>query len=250
MNAFHHLFYLAENPQIKYANLEHLTNDTDLNNLKEDSEWERLVQTVKNNKTELEKDYNWSLIAELDTIIDEDQKYRKQVTNIEKEFGHDSKELKAHWELIAIKDSLNLIKIKKILDEYGWLGSNIIGAKGNMALFLVIQHADIETQEKYLPMMKEAVEKGNASPSNLALLEDRIALRNGKEQIYGSQIGRNPETGEYYVQPLFDPENVDKRRSEVKLGKLENYVSKWGIKWNVEEYIQKLPEYKALQNNK
>ncbi|HRO76311.1 MAG TPA: hypothetical protein PLP27_09210 [Crocinitomicaceae bacterium] len=25
---------------------------------------------------------------------------------------------------------------------------------------------------------------------------------------------------------------------------------KWGIKWNVEEYIQKLPEYKALQNNK
>jgi hypothetical protein len=70
------------------------------------------------------------------------------------------------------KDSLNLIKVKKILNERGWLGEDIIGHYGNLTLFLVIQHSSLETQEKYSVMMKEAVKKGNASPSNFALLED------------------------------------------------------------------------------
>ncbi len=83
--------------------------------------------------------------------------------------------MKAHWKIINEKDSINLIKIKKILDERGWLGADIIGNQGNSTLFLVIQHSDIETQEKYLPMMREAVKKGNANSSSLALLEDRVA---------------------------------------------------------------------------
>ena len=128
--------------------------------------------------------------------------------------------MKAHWETINEKDARNLIKIQKILDEKGWLGQDVIGGRGNMTLFLVIQHAPIEIQEKYLPMMREAVKKNNAQPSSLALLEDRIALRTGKRQIYGSQIGRNPETGEFYVSPIENPEKVDERRAKVGLGTL------------------------------
>lgn len=73
------------------------------------------------------------------------------------------------------------------LDERGWLGPDVIGQTGNSTLFLVIQHADLVTQEKYLPMMREAVTKGNAKGSSLALLEDRVLIRNGKQQRYGSQ---------------------------------------------------------------
>ncbi|SKB74926.1 hypothetical protein SAMN05660226_02969 [Parapedobacter luteus] len=43
-------------------------------------------------------------------------------------------------------------------------------------------------------MKREAV-KGNANELDLALLEDRVALRQGKKQIYGSHMGRDPETG-------------------------------------------------------
>ena len=85
--------------------------------------------------------------------------------------------MKAHWRLINEKDSINLIKIKKILDERGWLGADIIGGQGNSTLFLVIQHSDLETQLKYLPMMREAVKNGNANAISLAILEDRVALR-------------------------------------------------------------------------
>ena len=149
--------------------------------------------------------------------------------------------MKDHWKIIQEKDSINLIAVSSILDQYGWLGSEVVGQQGNSALFLVIQHADINTQQKYLPMMREAVKSGKARGSNLALLEDRVALRQGKKQIYGSQIGRDPITNLYFVSPLEDPDNVDKRRAEVGLGPLADYVSKWNIQWDVEQYKKDLP---------
>ncbi len=98
-------------------------------------------------------------------------------------------------------------------------------------------------------MMREAVQKGNASPSNFAYLVDRVALRQGKKQSYGSQLARDQFTGEYYILPLLDPDNVDKRRTEVGLEKLQDYVSHMGMTWNVEEYKKKLPEIEAKQKN-
>ncbi len=112
-----------------------------------------------------------------------------------------------------------------------------------MTLFLIIQHADLATQEKYLPMITEAVKIGKANPGDLALLEDRIAIRQGKMQIYGIQIGRDPEDPElYYILPLQDPDNVDKRRTEVGLQPISEYVHQWQIKWNIEQYKKDLPK--------
>lgn len=234
-NSFYHLLRLA-NSITKYSNYNHLTTDGDLESLHKDKRWQELLAVVKANKEEIEKDFDKPLVALLDTIYQEDQSYRMQINAIEEEHGRDSEEMQHHWNLINEKDSINLIKIKKILDERGWLGPKIIGNQGNSTLFLVIQHADIETQVHYLPMMREAVKEGNAQPSSLALLEDRVALRQGNRQIYGSQIGKDPESGEYYVSPLIDPENVDKRRAEVGLGPLSDYVGHWDMTWDIEKH--------------
>ena len=150
----------------------------------------------------------------------------------EKEHGRESEEMTALWKTINEKDSINLIAVKKILDERGWLGPEVVGGRGNTTLFLVIQHADLETQEHYLPMMREAVKNGKARGSSLALLEDRVAMRNGKEQIYGSQIHRK-EDGSFYVNDLQEPEYVNQRRAEVGLGPIEEYVKHWGMEWTV-----------------
>lgn len=184
---------------------------------------------------------------QLDSIYSEDQKYRSQLSEIEKKYSVGSKEIKSLWQIIATKDSINLIKVKAIIDQHGWPGSDVIGKKGSRTLFLVIQHSDLDTQEKYLPIMREAVFKGNASASQLALLEDRVAIRQGKRQIYGSQIGRDPETNKYYVQPLDDPDNVDKRRAKVGLEKLAKYLKFWNIKWDVEKYKKDLPIVEAME---
>jgi len=225
-----------------YSNYGHITTDPDLVSLYNDPRWKPLLERIKQNKDRAEVNLNKPLVAILDTIYVEDQKYRQQIEGIEKKFGRESKEMSELWTTIAEKDSINLIKVKMILDKYGWLGPDEIGGTGNSTLFLVVQHADLATQEKYLPMMRAAVKNGKAQGSALALLEDRVALRKGKRQIYGSQIGRNPETGVYYVSPLEDPEHVDERRAEVGLPPLAEYVSQWQIKWDVSQYKKDLPK--------
>jgi hypothetical protein len=244
-SAFFQLFRIAT--KANYTNYAHISVDPDLNSLHSDGRWTELLNIIKQNKEKAEANLDKPLVAQLDSIYTEDQQCRLQIEDIEKNFGWDSEEMKALFEIMNEKDSINLIKIKAILDTRGWLGSDIIGQQGNSTLFLVIQHADIATQEKYLPMMRDAVKKRNAQASSLALLEDRVALRQGKKQIYGSQIGRDPQTKLYYVSPLEDPDNVDKRRTEVGLGPLSEYISRWQIQWDIEQYKKDLPRLMELE---
>ncbi|ROH87509.1 hypothetical protein EGI15_21045 [Chryseobacterium cucumeris] len=225
-----------------WTNLKHLNSDTDLENLHSKKEWGKTIEKLEKKIAAIDK----PLQAELLAILDEDQKYRVQMSETQKKFGPNSKEINDLWKITNQKDSINLIKVKKILDEKGWVGKDKVGAQANSALFLVIQHSDLETQKKYLPMMKEAVTKGNASPGSLALLIDRIEIREGRKQIYGSQIGINQSNNTYYILPLTDPDNVDKRRTEVGLDPISNYVKNWNLVWDVEKYKRELPELEKL----
>lgn len=244
-SAFFQLDRIAK--RSNYTNLNHITNDSDLNSLHQDVRWKPLIDMIRQNKEKEEANLDKVLVAILDTVYINDQKYRQQIDDIEAKHGWQSKEMQDHWKLIKYHDSVNLIKVTKILEKHGWLGPDVIGRQGNSALFLVIQHSDITVQEKYLPMMREAVKNKKAQGSNLALLEDRVALRQGKKQIYGSQIGRNEATGIHYVLPLEDPDHVDARRAEVGLPPLAEYVSHWQITWDAEQYKKDLPAIEAME---
>ncbi len=189
----------------------------------------------KQNKKSQSK-LNSALAKELELIYDEDQKHRLQMDSIETKYGWESKEMKELWRVATHADSLNLIKVNKILDKHGWLGPQVVGSKGNDALFLVIQHADPKTQNYYLPVLQEAVKNGNARGSQLALLTDRVALGNGKKQIYGSQLMQDPKTQTYMLSPLEDPDHVDERRAKMGLGPIADYLKQWKIEWNVEAF--------------
>jgi hypothetical protein len=228
-----------------WTNVRHLKSDTDLNTLHGSKKWDKMVASMQHEVDKLEANYDKPLQAELLAINEDDQKYRLQINEIEKKYGNKSKEMLDLWKIIQEKDSVNLLKVSAILDKYGWVGPEKVGNQANQTLFLVIQHADLTTQKKYLPMMQEAVKNKKASGSSLALLEDRIALREDKRQTYGSQIGRDATTGKYYVLPLEDPDNVDKRRASVGLGLLADYVKRWEIEWNVDDYKRQLPEIEA-----
>jgi hypothetical protein len=224
-----------------YTNYNHLTTDTDLESLHSDPRWKTICEAVKQNKDKEEANLDKQLVAMLDSIYTDDQAGRMRHEQIAKQYGNDSKELKELWADINLKDSLNLIKVERVIGKYGWPGPEIAGRQGSQTVFLVVQHADIKTQEKYLPLMREAVKNKKAQPSSLALLEDRVALRQGKKQIYGSQIGGDGK-GKMWVSPLEDPDNVDKRRASVGLGPLADYVRNWSLEWDVEKYKKELPE--------
>jgi hypothetical protein len=247
-SSFFHLNRLAA--IANYTNYNHISTDEDLKSLHQDKRWNPLLNIIKQNKEKVEANYNKPLVKQLDSIYVEDQKYRLQVDELVKKYGWDSKEMQALEKVISRKDSSNLIVVKNILDRYGWLGADVVGQQGNATLFLVIQHSNQRTQEKYLPMMREAVTKGKASGSSLALLEDRVALGQGKRQVYGSQIGSDLNTNLYYVAPLEDPDNVDKRRAQVGLPPLAEYVKRWDIKWDVEQYKKDLPLIEAREKTR
>lgn len=229
-----------------WTNIKHLNSDTDLEDLHSKKEWRKTIEKLEKKLELIEANYDKPLQTELLTILDEDQKYRIQIHETLKKFAQDSKEMQDLWKITLQNDSINLLKVKKILNEKGWVGKDKVGAEANSALFLVIQHSDLETQKKYLPMMKEAVTKGNADSGSLALLIDRIEIREGRKQIYGSQIGTNPNTKTQYVLPLIDPDNVNKRRAEVGLGSISDYVKNWNLIWDVEKYKSELSELEKL----
>jgi hypothetical protein len=47
--------------------------------------------------------------------------------------------------------------------------------------------------------------------------------------------------------PLEDPDNVDKRRAKMGLGSFADYVKRWDIVWNSEEYKKQLLLIEAKQ---
>lgn len=227
-SAFYNLFRITEKAGFNEYAL--LTSEGDFVPLQKDPRWADLLVKVKANMPAMPE-----VQQDLETIYSEDQKYRLMADSVEGKHGRQSKEMQALWNIIAEKDSLNLLKVSAILDKYGWLGPKEVGNLGNSALFLVIQHSDLPVQEKYLPMMRDAVKAGKAQGSSLALLEDRVLMRQGKKQIYGSQIRRDKLTGNYAIFPIDDPQHVDARRASVGLGPLAEYVKTWGLSWNAEE---------------
>lgn len=228
-----------------WINVRHLKTDTDLDALHNDKKWLPFVNEMQKIVDVKEANLDKPLQAELLAIYEDDQGIRRTFIKAQKDYGYQSKIVDSLGRIMMQKDSVNLIKVTKILDKHGWVGADKVGGQANQTLFLVIQHSDLTTQQKYLPMMREAVKNKNASSSALALLEDRVALGEGKKQIYGSQIGFDKETNTNYVLPLEDPDTVDQRRASVGLGLLADYVKNWNIVWNVEEYKKQLPELEA-----
>jgi hypothetical protein len=227
-SAFFNLFKITE--KMDYEDYVGLNKEENFKTLYSDARWAELNKLVKSKQGTMS-----DLGLELKQILQEDQQYRLKIDSIEKKHGIQSPERKEIWRIINEKDSINQIRVTQILDKYGWLGPEEVGVKGNSALFLVIQHSDLAVQEKYLPMMREAVKNGNAKGGSLALLEDRVNMRNGKKQIYGSQVQRPKDSQEYRLFPIEDAKNVDKRRAEVGLGPLAEYVGRWNITWNEAE---------------
>lgn len=208
-------------------------------------EYRRQVKLVAYNDEEKysliqqQKNIDKELVFKLNQIYQSDQKYRNQTYLIEQQYGINSIEVDKHMALIKRTDSLNLIVVKNLIDNRGWIGPDVVGVKGSNALFLVIQHSDLKTQVEYLPIMKNAEKRGDIRLDELALLEDRIAVQQGQQQVYGTQVSRDPITGEYYVPPISDPQNVNKRRALIGLVPIKQYLKRWNINWDPIKHKEK-----------
>lgn len=112
----------------------------------------------------------------------------------------------------------NARELAGMIERHGWLGKSLVGDNGADAAWLILQHAisDPELQRGSVPVLRMAVERGEAKPEHLAYLEDRISFFEQRPQRYGTQYDWD-ETGQLNPHPLEDPERVDDYRREVGL---------------------------------
>lgn len=196
--------------------------------------FDSLLRKIQLNKDQYGPKQNLVWTNYLDSLLEVDQGLRRQMQKVATKKGWNSPEVKAFYPMMRVNDSLNLNAITKFIDTYGWQGEDVVGQKGNSTLFLVIQHSDSTTQEKYLPVLKKAVKSKKAVPSQLALLEDRLSVRKHGYQIYGSQLRQDMKTQKMVFEPIKNEANVDKRRKKIGLEPLSEYAKLFGI-----EYVPK-----------
>ena len=118
------------------------------------------------------------------------------------------------------------------------------------ALFLVVQHSDLEHQRKYYPLFETGAEKGLIEPSDVATMLDRILMHEGKPQVYGTQTflqmktiivkaeeDGKPENGTgtaytsesaNYLWPVENADSLDIRRARVGLPSIGTYMEIFG----------------------
>ncbi|MCC9138814.1 DUF6624 domain-containing protein [Pontibacter silvestris] len=223
--------------------LDEVKKDTAFVSLHTDRRWRSLIEKIQ----QIDASYDADAKQTLEDIHASDQGIRLLLLEAYQVYGRESQEAKSIRARMKMIDEVNAKKIQELLQTKGWLGLDRVGELGNQAYFLAIQHVqDSVVQHKYLPLMRQAVEAGNAAPWQYAFLQDRILMNEGKFQIYGTQKILSDDPTKSYLVPLQYPQRVDELRAEVGLKPLKEALAEEGFPWDLEDYSRRLPQIKKM----
>lgn len=132
-------------------------------------------------------------------------------------------EVAAEWQRV---DSDNTRWLGDLLTTLGWPGRSLVGDDGVQAAWLLAQHADRapSLQRAFLDALRDAVAQGEAFPGHLAYLEDRVRVRAGQPQLYGTQF--TVTGGTFGPYPIEDPARLDERRAAAGLQPFADYEAR------------------------
>ena len=147
--------------------------------------------------------------------VDQDARFR---------WNKDMQNRRSITRMMAV-DRENTARMKQIIRTQCWPGPSLVGKDGAQAAFILVQHADNapDFQERCLPLIRKAADRGDVPREAVAMLTDRLLVRAGKKQIYGSAFILNA-AGEWVPQPIEDEKNVDARRKRMGMVPLAEYA--------------------------
>jgi len=151
---------------------------------------------------------NEALATEILAMADEDQRMRSEVAAKTRQ-----------WD--ASVDERNCRRLRAIVSGIGWPTTSKVGAQAEHMAWLLVQHAELEFQKECFALMaREPADEVCAR--HLAYLEDRIRVREGLPQRYGTQLQKSD--GGWEPLPTLDPEGLDARRRAVGLEPIGEYL--------------------------
>ncbi|NQW30751.1 MAG: hypothetical protein HQ472_09605 [Ignavibacteria bacterium] len=136
--------------------------------------------------------------------------------------------------------------LNNIIDETGFPTVSRVGNDANRAAWIIIQHAISKPafMKKCVEMISSLVGESTASKIQLAYLNDRIAMFEGRPQLYGTQYDWD-EQGILSPYLLDDIEKVDQRRLAMGLNTVEEQTTI--IQQNAEMENQQPPSNPILK---
>lgn len=117
-------------------------------------------------------------------------------------------------------------RLEQIILEHGWPTISLVGEDGEDAAWAIAQHSDLDPafQQFALKQLRAAVELDEASPGNLAYLDDRVAAGAGQPQTYGTQV-RCGKNGPVPATEIADAAGLDQRRADAGLAPFADYLA-------------------------
>jgi hypothetical protein len=116
----------------------------------------------------------------------------------------------------------NTQRMKEIIAEIGWPTRSKVG-DASWRAWLLVQHSDhdLDFQRECLRMMIEQP-AGEVRLKDIAYLDDRTRVYEGRLQLYGTQFYVD-ETGTYGPRPIEDPEGLEERRKQMGMESFSEY---------------------------
>ena len=141
---------------------------------------------------------------------------RDQAARMSLRSGLAAAEWAAEYEsVVAPVDRDNAARLREIIARDGWPGQEPAGEAGAHAAWVLAQHAPPDLQEECLPLLQDAVARGDASPVDLAYLTDRVLMNRGEAQVYGTQYVERDGVLELWT--VRDRSDLDQRRAALGL---------------------------------
>lgn len=121
-------------------------------------------------------------------------------------------------------DWANTTWLKAYVARWGWPTAAQVGREAVDAAFLIVQHAvhDTAFMRAMLPAIEQAHRRGDLDGGAVAMLTDRVEVKAGHGQIYGTQLSL--QGGRWVLDPIADSAGVDARRKRMGLLPLAEYL--------------------------
>lgn len=120
-------------------------------------------------------------------------------------------------------DVKNQAMLDEIVANCGWPSAKIFVNSGLEAAFKVVQHADLDYQLKYFPLIEKSHQQNQIPSFFFVILEDRMLLRQGKGQKHGTQYTFDKNGIRTLLLPIDDPAGLNERRTKIGLPVIPGY---------------------------
>jgi hypothetical protein len=129
--------------------------------------------------------------------------------------------------LATVRDNTN--RLRQMVAEHGWPGRSLVGEDGADAAWLILQHAgsgvpslgtpqNLLFQVSCIPLLQDAVRRGEAHPRHLAHVVDNVRKREGDQPEFAVLASAyTVEDGHVTFKRSVDLPAIERRRAEIGL---------------------------------